>query len=150
MAVPADVVKGVNGILDSDIPINQKLHKVIRKLKANNLVQKQTLLPSQILCHPQNRGFMSTVFFPKAILAIVLAKATQAMHLQAFVAVFPCHSAWALVHLQGAGGAPARLPGSATNFLHSLCPERPCSYILSCPKASWPFTSLILFSCMLL
>ena len=56
MAVPPAIVQAVNGILDSNQPINQKLQKVIEKLEANNLVQRQILLPSQILCHPQNRG----------------------------------------------------------------------------------------------
>ena len=56
MAVPPAIVQAVNDILDSSQPINQKLQKVIQKLDANNLVQRQILLPSQILCHPQNRG----------------------------------------------------------------------------------------------
>ena len=56
MAVPPAVVKDVNDILGSNQPINQKLQKVIQKLEANNLLQRQHLLPSQVLCHPQNRA----------------------------------------------------------------------------------------------
>ena len=56
MAVPPAVVQEVEGIVNGSEPVNTRVTKVLQVLEHHGLCQQQTLLPSQVLCHPSNRG----------------------------------------------------------------------------------------------
>ena len=46
----------VKAMMDGPLTINQKVNQVIDLLEAHGLAHKVVLRPSQILCHPDNRG----------------------------------------------------------------------------------------------
>lgn len=56
MAVPAAVVQQVEDAMKSQKGINQQLQDVIAILEQHSFATKQTILPRQLLCHPENRG----------------------------------------------------------------------------------------------
>ena len=46
----------MEGIVNGSEPVNTRVTKVLQVLEHHGLCQQQTLLPSQVLCHPSNRG----------------------------------------------------------------------------------------------
>ncbi|CAE7726975.1 bglB [Symbiodinium sp. CCMP2592] len=56
MAVPPAVVQEVEAIVNGREPVNTRVTKVLQVLEHHGLCQQQTLVPSQVLCHPSNRG----------------------------------------------------------------------------------------------
>lgn len=50
------VAAQVKAMMDGPLTINQKVNQVIDLLEAHGLAHKVVLRPSQILCHPDNRG----------------------------------------------------------------------------------------------
>lgn len=56
MAVPTAVVTQVKEAMESNKGINQQLQDVMSTLEQYGFATKQVLLPSQLLCHPENRG----------------------------------------------------------------------------------------------
>ena len=55
-AVPAKVIQEVTDAMASNKGINQQLEQVIQCLEANSLAYRMTILPKQLLTHPDNRG----------------------------------------------------------------------------------------------
>ena len=56
MAVPPGLIQEVESIVNGAEPVNTRVTKVLRLLESHGLCQTQTLKPSQVLCHPSNRG----------------------------------------------------------------------------------------------
>ena len=56
MAVPTKMLDEVQDIMSSKQGINQQVEQVVQLLESYGMAHRMTILPSQLLCHPDNRG----------------------------------------------------------------------------------------------
>ena len=56
MAVPTKMLDEVHDIMSSKQGINQQVEQVVQLLESYGMAHRMTILPSQLLCHPDNRG----------------------------------------------------------------------------------------------
>ena len=56
MAVPTKMLDEVQDIMSSKEGINQQVEQVVQLLESYGMAHRMTILPSQLLCHPDNRG----------------------------------------------------------------------------------------------